>query len=142
MKKNTARIIALALVVMIFGAVFTACAGSTKPSGTYTLKTINGQSVKDYYTKQASDYGMSLDDLLALSNLTEKDLNDFMTMSFNGDGTGKLDSKVGVASDYTWEMKDGKLLLTEKSSGVVDTCEFKNNSVTMVSEGLTMVFGK
>ena len=61
------RILSLVLATLLLAGLFVGCELLGSPAGTYTVQTINGQSVKDYYTTAAKEeYGVDLSGLLSL----------------------------------------------------------------------------
>jgi hypothetical protein len=142
MKKNIVRIAALALVVVMLGAL-TACSlfGGGKPSGIYKVKTLDGKAPREYYKSMAESYGMTFDEYLDAAGLANSDLDNIMTYTFNDDGTGLMKvSGASYSGTFTWEL-DGSTLKITGSDGTV-TGEYKNDSIMFVNSGTTFVLGK
>lgn len=138
------RIISLTLAVLLIAALFVGC-GST-PAGVYTLKTINGSSVKEYYTAAAEAEGIDIDKLLELIDIDLEHPENMMQIELKDDGSVAFKSNFGDAKEGTgtWKQEGDKLILT--MDGEDQTIDYKNGEMTLelgnAEKPMTVVLGK
>ena len=127
------RILSLVLATLLLAALFAGCELLGSPAGTYTVQTINGQSVKDYYTTAAKEeYGVDLTGLLSLLGIDLDHPEELMSIVLKEDGT--VEYKSGLLGDMkvasgTWKQEGGKLLLT--LGGETKELEYRNGKITV-----------
>ena len=142
------RILSLVLAVLLVAALFAGCELLGSPAGTYTVKTINGKSVKDYYTTTAKEeYGVDLTGLLSLLGIDLDHPEELMSIDLKEDGTAEY--KSGLLGDAkvasgTWKQEGGKLLLT--LAGETRELDYSFGKITLElgseQKPMTVVLGK
>lgn len=142
------RILSLLLAVLLAAALFAGCGLLGSPEGTYTVQTINGKSVKDYYTTVAKEeYGVDLTGLLSLLGIDLEHPEELMSIVLKEDGTAEYRS--GLLGDAkvasgTWKQEGGKLTLT--LAGETKELDYRNGKITLelgsASKPMTVVLGK
>lgn len=142
------RILSLVLAVLLVAALFAGCELLGSPAGTYTVQTINGKSVKDYYTTAAKEeYGVDLTGLLSLLGVDLDHPEELMSIVLKEDGAAEY--KSGLLGDTkvasgTWKQENGKLLLT--LGGETRELEYRNGKITLelgsADKPMTVVLGK
>ncbi len=135
------RIVSLTLVVLMVAALFVGC-GSSKPEGTYKVKTMNGKEPEAYYREEIQKKlpeGTELTDELFKKGLEEAGLSadkldEYMTLVFENDTVKLLAMGVELGSG-TWKQDGEKLTLTMKSENEEKAdsadCTFKDGEITM-----------
>ena len=123
------RTLSLILAVLLVAALFAGCDFS--PVGTYTVKTINGQSVKDYYTATAKEqYGVDLSGLLSLLGIDLDHPEELMRIELKEDGSVEYRSGLlggAKVASGTWKQEGGKLILT--LPGETKELEYRNGKI-------------
>ena len=142
------RIFSLVLAVLLVAALFAGCELLSSPAGTYVVQTINGKSVKDYYTTAAKEeYGIDVTGLLTLLGIDLDHPEELMSIVLKEDGA--VEYKSGLLGDMkadsgTWKLEGGKLFLT--FSGETRELEYRNGKITVElgSSGkpMTVVLGR
>ena len=141
------RILSLVLATLLLAGLFVGCELLGSPAGTYTVQTINGQSVKDYYTTAAKEeYGVDLSGLLSLLGIDLDHPETLMSIVLKEDGTAEFksgllgDAKVGSG---TWKQEGGKLTLTLADEA--KELAYKNGKITLelgsADKPMTVVLG-
>ena len=142
------RMISLVLAALLVAALFAGCELLGSPAGTYTVQTINGQSVKDYYTTTAKEeYGVDLTGLLSLLGIDLDHPEELMSIVLKEDGSAEY--KSGLLGDAkiasgTWKQEGGKLLLT--LGGETRELDYSFGKITLelgsADKPMTVVLGK
>ena len=141
------RTISLILAVLLVAALFAGCELFGSPAGTYTLKTINGKTLREYYTESAKDYGIDVEKLLKLLGIDLDHPEELMSIVLNEDGT--VEYRAGLLGDAkvasgTWKQEGGKLILT--LAGETKELDYKNGKITLElgssDKPMTVVLGK
>ena len=127
------RILSLVLAILLAAALFAGCelADTGSPEGTYSIQTINGKSLREYYAKNAEAKGIDVDTLLANMGIDLNHPEDLFSITLREDGTCEYKNflnsdKIGTG---TWKVSGGKLYLDNGSR--TEEFEFKNNKITL-----------
>ena len=131
------RIIAIALVAIMILALLASCGGSSDAAGTYTVKTIGGQTVEEALKAELGEYGAALDLDSILSMLGIDSLEDYMTMELKSDGTAET-SFAGQSQTGTWKQDGSTVTITFDD----DSQEFtlSGNELSAETDGVEYVF--
>ena len=138
------RVISLTLAVLLIAALFVGC--SSSPAGTYTLKTINGKSAKEYYTAAASEAGIDVDTLLEYLGIDLDHPENLMQFVLKEDGTADYKLNLGDVKEGsgTWKLEGDKLTLT--LDGDAQEIQYKDGQMILElgssTEPMTVVLGK
>ena len=142
------RILSLVLAVLLVAALFAGCelADNSSPEGTYTIKTINGKGIREYYTKNAEAIGIDVDSLLENMGIDLDHSEDLFSITLREDGTFEFKNflnsdKIGSG---TWKVSGDKLILDNGNKA--EELEFKNNKITLdvgtAQSPMVLVLGK
>ncbi len=141
------RTLSLILAALLIAGLFVGCGLLGSPEGTYTVQTINGKSVKEYFSAAAEDYGLDLSKMLLMLGIDLDHPEELMSIELKEDGTveyksGLLgDAKVGSG---TWKKEDGKIILT--LVGETKEIEYKNGKMILeigsAEKPMTVVLGR
>lgn len=141
------RIIAIILVALFVCACFVGCKkddskGDSSITGTYRVKTVDGDSVREAYRKQAEAYGMDLESFLSAMGMTESDLDKLMVMELYDGGTGKIyGSWADGEAQFTWSL-NGETFSITNDKGETRSYSYKNGEIIYTESGTTLVLGK
>ena len=141
------RIVSILLVVLLVASLFVACGGSDSPAGTYSIKSIDGKTLKEYFGAAAEEYGFDVDALLSMMGIDLDHPEDLMSIIVKDDGTVSVKSTLdgdGETQAGTWKLDGDKMIITV--DGEDQEFTFKNGELTATmddSDGThTMVLGK
>jgi predicted small secreted protein len=126
------RSIALILAVLLIVSLFAGCGGASGPEGKYVAKTINGQTVEDYFKSvlEEEDVGMTLEEFLEMVGL--KSLDDYMTIELKSGGTAVVTVAMeDEVSTGTWKQSGNTITITVDGEDEVFTLNGKQLSATL-----------
>ena len=134
------RGLALLFIPVLLAALLTACSGGSNPVGTYRAKTINGQSIGDYFQEKADHIGIDLEDALGLVGLSPDGLGDLMTITLAEDGSAQVNAVGQAAKIGAWTLEGQQLTITVAGKPILFA--FKGGEITADLDGDTLVLGK
>ena len=135
------RMITLVLAALLVAALFAGCELLGSPAGTYTLNTINGKSVKEYYTAAAEAKGIDAASLLALLGLDVDHPEDLMQVTLKDDGTVEYRSNFDFElreGEGVWKQDNGKTVITLDDESIKIDYAYGKLTAELVSSGKTL----
>ena len=110
---------------------------SINPVGKYVAKSIDGQSVKDYFNMMADETGMDLDTLLEYLGLDS--VENFVTLEIK-DGGKFILTNFEDSMEGNWTQDGNKIKLT--IDGEVEEATINGDKITLVEDDSTLVLVK
>ena len=135
------RIFSIALVILMTAVLFVGCSGHSI-EGTYKLKAINDQNLRDFFNEVAAHTGINFETLMQSMNATGDTLSDMMSLSLNADGSATLNSKLTTEESKTgtWKQEGDKIVINVDG----ETVEFtrKGSELTGSSNNMRVTLSK
>lgn len=134
------KVIALVLVAAFAVILFAGC-GASDPTGKYSVKTIAGKALDQYFKDSFKDEKADLTTEELLNILGIKSFDDFMTLELTSDGNASITTiDDDTASTGTWKQSGDKVIITADGSSQ----EFKQNGneLSIELDGEKYVFVK
>ena len=111
MKKTLALLLAAAAIAALFVGF------SKSPVGVYKSETVNGKAPYDYMVEEFNGDADSLDQLIALIGKTKEDVNNYVIITLEKDGTAKLSTFLDEGEEIgTWK-QDGRTITMTGEDG-------------------------
>ncbi len=108
---------------------------SDSVAGKYTLQSVNGQSIADYYKAMLGEEAAAFLSILDLDAFEE-----LMSIVLRPDGTAVLMESLGLGNSGTWQEGEGAVLITIE--GDTQAIPWKNGELTFDTEQGVFVFRK
>ena len=138
MKRTLCILLTLLLTLSLFAACSKAgtaagdnAAANLEPtlknvSGSYNLKSLNGQDIKEVLIKEMG--AEQAEAFLQQAGLTGNDLSSLITITLKEDGTCSI-TEAGISIDGTWKLEGSKVSITIE--GDTETGTWSNGILTL-----------
>ena len=131
------RILPILLVLLLLSSLLAGCVKKSSAAGTYTIKTMNGETMEEQL-KPMLDEGMSIEDILSLFGIAS--LDEYFVLELKADGS--MISRVAGEDSVsgTWKQEGDKV--TAVIDGETFEMILKGNELSFSTDDQSFVFVK
>ncbi|MBR5681084.1 MAG: hypothetical protein IKX19_10570 [Clostridia bacterium] len=131
------RILPILLVLLLLSSLLAGCVKKSSAAGTYTIKTMNGETMEEQL-KPMLDEGMSMEDILSLFSIAS--LDEYFVLELKADGS--MISRVAGEDSVsgTWKQEGDKV--TAVIDGETLEMTLKGNELSFSTDDQSFVFVK